>query len=39
MKKGIVIALLIVTMGLVGCGHYYDRGDRGYDRGHGYETP
>ena len=33
MKKGILIAMLIMAVGLAGCGHYYDRDDRGYGRG------
>jgi len=33
MKKGILIAMLIIAVGLAGCGHYYDRDDRGYGRG------
>ena len=37
MKKGIVIAMLIIAMGLAGCDHYYHRDDRGYGRGHDYE--
>jgi len=37
MRKGIIIAMLIIAMGLAGCGRYYDRDDRGYGRGHDYE--
>ena len=42
MKKVLVIVMLIVAMGLVGCPpRYYDRDrqdhDRGYGRGHDYE--
>ena len=33
MKKGIAIAMLIIAVGLAGCGRYYDRDDRGYGRG------
>jgi len=32
-KKGILIAMSIIAVGLAGCGHYYDRDDRGYSRG------
>ena len=37
MKKGIVIAMLIIAVGLAGCVHYSDRDDRGYGHGHDYE--
>ena len=40
MKKAIVIVMLIMAMGLVGCPRGYherDRDYRGHDRGHDYE--
>ena len=38
MKKVLLIVMLIVAMGLVGCPRrYYDRDRRDQDRGHDYE--
>ena len=38
MKKVLVIVMLIIAMGLVGCPRrYYDRDRHDHDRGHDYE--
>ena len=38
MKKVLLIVMLIIAIGLVGCPHrYYDRDDRNHDCGHDYE--
>jgi hypothetical protein len=38
MKKVLVIVMLIIAMGLVGCPRrYYDRDRHDQDRGHDYE--
>jgi hypothetical protein len=38
MKKVLMIAMLIIAMGLVGCPRrYYDRDRHDHDRGHDYE--
>ena len=38
MKKALVIVVLIIAMGLVGCPRrYYDRDRNDHDRGHDYE--
>jgi len=38
MKKVLVIVMLIIAMGLVGCPpRYYDRGRHDHDRGHDRE--
>jgi hypothetical protein len=38
MKKVLVIVMLIIAMGLVGCPRgYYERDRHDYDRGHDYE--
>jgi len=38
MKKVLLIVMLIIAMGLVGCPpRYYDRDRHDHDRGHDYE--